>query len=170
MPPYWYGDPTARAVVQAYANEAQRIEDTAAAIRDAMFPSQAADVPVLSGSAKASILSMWEMLLDLPVNPPGVTTVERRSKVLARVQRRNSGAGSDWIASLTQSLGTLSWSHQEGPGNYQVTIHIPYGSGTFNAGQVLALARLITPAHIDITVGYSEGFLVGISMVGVDAL
>lgn len=170
MPPYWHADPTARAVIQAFASEAQRIEETAAAIRDAVFPSQAADTPVLNGSATVAILSMWEMLLDLPMNPAGVTTAERRSKVLARIQKRNSGAGSDWIAALTASLGTLSWTHTEGPGSYQVTIRIPYGTGSFTAGQVLALARLITPAHIDVTVGYDEGFLVGISAVGVDAL
>lgn len=56
------------------------------------------------------------------------------------------------------------------PGAYQVAIHIPYVSGAFISAQLIALLQLITPAHIQVTVGYNNGFLVGISLVGIDSL
>lgn len=159
-----------QAVINAQANELQRIEDAAVAVTTAMFPTRSTDVPLLNGSWTAPILSMWETLLNLPVNPSGVSLADRRSKVQAHIQKRNSGAGSDWVAVLTEGLGPVAWTHQEGPGPYQVTILIPYVAGSYSAGQVAALARAITPAHLDLSVGYAEGFLVGISLVGLEPL
>jgi hypothetical protein len=170
MPPYLSDNPLVQSVINSQANEFQRIDDAAAAIRNAMFPSQASDVSILNGAYVVPILSMWETILGLPVAPVGITTADRVAKVVAHIRKRNASSGADWVATLTAALGSFSWSHQEGPGAYQVTISIPYISGSYSGAQVLALAKQITPAHLNLTVRYSQGFLVGISQVGIDGI
>lgn len=158
-----------RAVFRAYGNELQRIDDALALIRFASFPMQTSDVLLATG-AVVRLASMWETLLGIPVSPAGVTIEERRNKILAHVRKRKSGKGSDWVATLTEALGSTPWSYQEGPGDYQVTIHIPYASGSYSSAQVLNLAREATPAHIDVIPAFNEGFLIGISLIGIEPL
>lgn len=169
MPPYLTDDTLVVAIECAYGSEYQRIEDAQAAVRDAAFPTHTDDIRLPTGT-RVWLASMWESLLRLPVSPVGVTIAERRAKITAHIRKRNSGHGSDWVATLSEALGTTPWSYQEGPGDYQVTIHIPHAAGTYSADQVLVLAREITPAHIDVLPAYSEGFLIGISLIGVEPL
>lgn len=169
MPPYLTDDPLVQGIIEAQAKELQRIDDAHQAIRAALFPSQAADV-VLPNGATAWLASLWETLLGLPVNPTGVTNLERERRITSHIRKRQSGRGADWVATLSEAFGATPWSYEEGPGDYEVTIHIPYATGTYSAGQILALARDITPAHIDIIPAYDEGFLVGISDVGIEPL
>lgn len=169
MTPFMREDPFVQAVVAAQAAEYERLDDAARTMLGALFPAQADDV-LLIGTWPAPLLSMWEDLLLLPVAPAGVTLADRRAKVLAHIQGRNSAAGSDWIATLSRALGTDAWTHLEGPGDYQVTITVPSAAGSYSAGQIGQIARKITPAHLDIIVGYGSGFLVGISQIGIEPL
>lgn len=169
LPPYLQNDGMVQGVVAAQAGEYQRIESAATAILNGIFPAQANDVPIL-GVWTARLLSMWETLLNLPVNPAGVTLADRQAKVQAHIQARNSGAGSDWIATLSQAIGTSAWTHLEGPAAYTVTITLPGVSGTYSAGQVAQIARQITPAHLDVIVAFAGGFIVGVSLIGIQPL
>jgi uncharacterized protein YmfQ (DUF2313 family) len=169
MPPYLTSDPLVIAIMQAFGGEYQRIEDAQSAVSDAAFPSQAND-ELLPTGAMVTLAQMWETLLGLPVNPVGVTILERRAKICAQIQTRTAGSGSDWVATLTAALGATPWSYEEGPGDYQVTIFIPHDVGSYSAEQLLILARKITPAHIDIVPAYDTGFLIGISDIGIEPL
>lgn len=162
LPPYLADDVYVQAIIDAHARELQRIEDTESAIRLTMFPANADDT--------YGFLSLWESLLGLPVASGG-TLAERRNKVLAGLQKRNAGAGSAWVALMSQALGTTPWTYEENdPGDYELTIRIPYEEGSYTASQVLVLARQITPAHIDVIPAYEEGFLVGISEIEIEPL
>jgi uncharacterized protein YmfQ (DUF2313 family) len=170
MPPYEADEPFVQAVIAAYANEFERIEDAAVAIQNALFPARAADVALPEIGVIARIMSMWESFLGLPVAPAGVSVTERRNKINAHIRKRHSAEGADWVANLTEAIGATPWTYQEGPGDYVVTLHIPFDSTSYSASQMMALAREMTPAHLDVVPVFNEGFLVGISLVGVEPL
>lgn len=143
--------------VDGAARELERLEETARDIRSKLSPLNADDT--------YNTLKMWERLFGLPVAPP-IPVEQRRALVLASLRKRKSAAGSDWVELLTLALGGTSWEHQEGPTDYLISIKIPYDPTGFTAGQVAAIARRITPAHLDIATGLIDGFLIGISLIG----
>jgi hypothetical protein len=49
---------------------------------------------------------------------------------------------------------------------YTITIRYPFGPGAPNSQVVQGYAREITPAHESVLATYTQGFLVGISLVG----
>jgi hypothetical protein len=162
MPPFYAPDSMLQGIMDALGRELQRFEDYLNDLRFRMFPQNADD--------KYRTLGMWEMMLGLPVEPTTQTVVQRRALVLARTGGQDVSAGSDWLAAMNRAMGGTPWSYQEGPGSYQVTLLIPFGIASFNSVQVLALARAITPAHIDVAVQYLQGFIVGEGIVGEDRL
>lgn len=165
MPPYLADDYYVQAIIDSHARELQRVEDTTTAVLRTMFPGSADDT--------FGFLSLWESVLGLPVAPSGASVEQRRSKVVAGLQKQNAGAGSGWIALLTEALGGSAWAYVEAnpvTDPYEVHIFIPYAGGSYSAEQVALLARQITPAHLDVIVSYEEGFLVGISQIGVEGL
>lgn len=158
LPPYEADDPSFQNLVNCFAKEIDRIEDVANDIRTKLFPQNADDTYMT--------LSMWEKLLGLTVSPTGVSIEDRRAAVLSNIRKRNAGSGASWVDLMTTAIGTLAWSHSEGPGDNQITISAPYSSGTYNAGNSAVLARRITPAHLEILATYDEGFIIGVSMIG----
>lgn len=168
QPPFISADPWNRAVQRAIAGELLRIEVSMQMVRDALIPSQADDVILPTGQV-VPCAEMLEALLGISIAPAGFTIEQRRSRIVAHIRKLNSGTGADWVANLTEILGT-GWTYEEGPGAYQVTIHIAFASGTLSADEVVAFARAITPAHLDVIPAFNEGFLVGISSVGVEPI
>lgn len=51
-----------------------------------------------------------------------------------------------------------------------ITIEIPYVEGSYVSARLLDFLESITPAHLAVSVGYDSGFLVGVSLVGVDGI
>jgi hypothetical protein len=162
MPPFYREDPFTVAVQNALGNEFQRINDVALAVRVGAFPQNATD--------DYGLLGLWESTFGLAVSPPGSTLAQRQSVVLAHFRKRHSGAGTDWVAALDAIVGVGQWTYTEDSGVYRVTVHIPFSFGSYGAAAIEALAREITPAHIDIAVLYSEGFLIGVGLIGLDRL
>lgn len=162
LPSYEANEPMIQRVYGALGNELDRMTATMDAIRDGLTPSIATD--------DYSGLSMLESQLGIPVKPDGRTDLQRRLTVLAWIQARRGGTGSAWVALMNLALGSTPWSYHEGPGEYEVTIILPLVEGSLTAGQLLAFARAITPAHIDIIPTYGTGFLIGISEIGVEPL
>jgi hypothetical protein len=107
-------------------------------------------------------LSMWERLLGLPVAPVGVSLEARRSQVRGAVMARKASSGADWVSLVTTALGTTLWDYEEGPGPYQVVLSFPWSEGGYSVSTVLALARRVTPAHLQLNATYEGGFIVGV--------
>jgi hypothetical protein len=162
LPPYESDEPTVQRIYGALGAELDRLWAKLEQMRAGLEPRTATDD--LEG------LSLLETLLAIPVAPLGESEVSRRQKVLAYFRARRAGTGAAWIMLLQLALGDTPWRYREGPEDWTIHIFIPYHEGSFTAGRVLALARAITPAHIDIIAGYDEGFLVGISQIGIDSL
>lgn len=162
IPPYEANEALVQRVFQAFANEIDRANAIAQAIRDGLMPGIATDT--YQG------LSMLETQLGIPVKPPGLTEADRNTAILAWLGARRGGTGAAWVALMELALGGTPWRYFEGPDDWQITIKIPYATGSFTALRIVAFARAITPAHIDIIAGFDEGFLMGISEVGVEPL
>jgi hypothetical protein len=141
-----------QAVLRVVGLELARIEAALIALTQNWFPITA-DL----------LLTRFEAILGLPVNPPTESLQQRRNIVLAYMRHlRTEGRGLDWIATITALCGT-NWNYREhipgdptSPPAYSVDVNIP---------MVLArvgwnLVRDVTPAHLVINGGYVEGFLV----------
>lgn len=149
-------DPIVQMVMQAVGNELDRIETAGIGLRDGFYPAQATEPAI----------SLYEELFGLPVAPTGQSLDTRRQLVVAHFRKRIAGSGADWEDALTKAMGTTQYSYLEGPGPYQVTIRYGFAIGAPSAAAVRAFAREITPAHIDVLAAYSQGFLIGISLIG----
>jgi len=163
LPYYFRDDPQVRGYVDAMSRELDRVEALIDEVRDQWFAQQ---------TDLDDFLQIWEYNLGLPIATPGLSLGQRATSVQAHLQKRVAESGADWVAVLNHSFGTGTWSYDEDYADYTVRLTIPYGSGTITATSVLALARAITPAHIDIVVTYAGGggggsFIVGISPIGV---
>lgn len=157
MPPYYNDDPAAAAVVDSVARELDRVEAMLEKVRSGAFPQLADD--------DYRLLGLWEFLVGLPVEPEGLS-VEQRREAVAGFRRREVAAASDWQEALTVAMGTPDWVHEEQASAYRVVIRMPHAETTFTSSVVEKLARAVTPAHLEITFGYEEGFLLGISAIG----
>lgn len=160
--PEMQDDPFTRQVIDVAARELDRLEARGRDLVQKSYPHNADDT--------YRTLGLYERLLGLPVEPADVDLDTRRNVLLAHIRKRQDGSGEQWAHLISTAIGNTPWSHQEGPGPYQITLRIPYTPGSYTAGQVAFLARAITPAHLDTVGGFNEGFLIGISEIGVDAL
>ena len=160
LPPYLADEPYVQQVIDVEARELERIEATANLIREKMMPTRADDT--------FDLLAIWETTLGLPVKPAGQSVEARRNKVL--VAFRKIATGADWVATMTDAVGSGNWTHQEGPSDYTVLIEQPHAVGSFEAAMVESIARRISPAHLQVAITDTDGFIVGISIVGVDKL
>lgn len=154
-------DPTTQNILSALGREFERLVATALALFNGFFPQNV--------DTTYNQLEMWEMLLGISPNP-ALTVVERRAIVQGYVQQRSVGSGASWVALISVALGTPNWTHQEGPGAYQLSITLPSRTGSPSASAISALAKRVTPAHLQLIVGFDGGFLVGVSELGVEPL
>lgn len=159
---YEQEDPAVVAIMRGPADDLDDVQALMEAVRDQAWPTRADD--------SLGLLALHEEMLGLPAAPLGVPLDRRQAAVQARLQTRRSGWKRDWVAAMNALIGVGNWSYAENtPGGNQLSITIPYDPGSWSAAQVQALAEARTPMHIQIILGYTSGFLVGISRVG-DAL
>lgn len=156
LPPYLSDEPRIRRFFLAFANELDRVQVSITALAERMLPPMA--------DADHRLLAMWERLLGLPEDPPLATVEERQIQVGARFRARKASSGAAWVSLMDEALAGITWSYEEGPDPYTLSITIDSGTG-YSIGGVVALARKITPAHLQLFVSFGEGFIVGDSMV-----
>lgn len=158
VPPFERGSAEIQAVLRVVGNELVRLETARQALIRNFFP----------GTADA-LLPLFEEMLGLPVSPTADLAL-RQSLVLATMRRlKGEGRGLDWEATITQLVGGAAWSYQEhdsanpdSPPANTVAVRIPQAA----AGIGWPFIRDLTPAHLEIDEGYSDGFFVGITNIG----
>lgn len=102
LPPFEQGSKDVQAVLDVLARELDRLEAAKDTVRAQATP-QSADL----------LLSAWESVLGLQVNPVGKTLQQRRDSVVGYVQRIKSiGTGPQWVAALTRLIGS-NWTYEE---------------------------------------------------------
>ena len=157
MPPYYSEDDATRTVIDVQGREFQRIEDMLVSLQTKTF--------VINADDEFRLLGMWEAVMGVPVESD-LPVERRRSLLLARIRGRDASTGESWVAAMTESLGTTGWSYSEGPSPYTINITVPYAPGSDNSNRAYSLAREITPAHLHLAMGYTQGFIIGVSKVG----
>lgn len=157
LPSYYHEDPAVIGLVGAYSRELARIDAFLAQLRAAVIASTA--------TAAINGLSLQEVALGLRVNAP-VTEAERQASVQAAAGARHASAGLDWEEAVTRVVGNSNWEYTESASTYTVTVLVPFEAGSANAGRVQVAIRKVTPAHLDVVIGFLGGFRVGVSRVG----
>lgn len=159
MPPYLADDDLVQRLCEAKAREFDRLEAFLNTVREKVLPQNADD--------EYGLLGIWERTTGVPVEPVNVSLAQRRARVMAGLRRRTIGIGEGWAELITLLLSTEGWEHDENnPKAYEMSIHIPFPSTSYQAGGLEALLKKITPAHIRLNISYSDTFRVGISEVG----
>lgn len=151
-------DPAVSMAMEAVGAELQRVADIADRMRDNIFPRNAND--------EFGILGIYEWLFGLPVAPPTSTVQQRQDLVLAHFRKRIAGTGLDWQDALTNAMGSTLFSYQEGPTPNTVTVRYAFVAGAPSSALVQSFVREITPAHVQVLATFSQGFIVGVSLVG----
>lgn len=155
-------DPAVVAVARSAADEIDLLVGVAEDVRYQAWPQHADDT--------YGLLAVHERMLSIPTDPTA-TLVSRQAAVKAAIQGRKSGSTANWVARMNTAMRGQQWTWERNtPGAGQITIRVPWAADSFSAAQVQALARRITPAHIEIVMAYSQGFIVGVSRVGEDAI
>jgi hypothetical protein len=105
VPPFERSASEIQAVLRVVGNELQRVETARQALILNFAPANA-----------DALLPMFEQLLGLPVDPPGLTLDSRRQLVLASMRRLKGpgdvGVGRFWEDTITALLGA-SWNYAE---------------------------------------------------------
>lgn len=163
IPPYFHGDPPTRQVLNAFGAELERVEEATAMVVAGLFPQTADDT--------YGLLSLWEHLLRLPVAPEYLDTEQRQDRAVARWRARNGGTGADWIAAVTEAIGSGDWEHEEHqPEDYKVTIWVPWPLESQRLEDAEAAVKVVTPAHLEVIVESREAFNVDIDKVDEDKI
>lgn len=163
LPDYYWGEPLYERIVQAWANEIDRLEARLEQIKNGLVPGLADDT--------LGMLALWEAQLGLPINPPDATVPQRLSKVNAALRKLDAGSAAGYIAALSAAIDTNAWTLlRDTPANLVDTLQIPYAPGSYNAAQVEEIARRMHPAHRELRMRYEEGFLLDLARLDHDLL
>lgn len=160
LPPWCQDDPDIRACIYCYAKEYDRVESTMDNLLAQFFPTLADELG----------LPWWERLVRITGDPITQTVQQRRDAVVAYLQKMSSSpSGEDWAANVTRLIGP-GWSYAEGPEDYTLHVTLPFPPTSSSYQMVERLLHDITPAHLDLVLGYSGGFILDASQLDQEPL
>ena len=162
LPDYFQGNLIVERVLQARANEIDRIDARIDLLKTGLVPGTATD--------ELRLLSAWEYVLGLPVAPPDATVGQRQAVIRASLRRLNATSAADVLDLLTAAIGSDFTIQRNTPGQLEDTIIIPYAPGSYLAAQVEAIARAAWSAHRRVFIHYSTGFILEVSRLDEDTL
>lgn len=152
LPYYYRGEPLVERIVQAWANEVDRLDAIVDRLKVELQPGAATD--------EFGVLGMWEQTLGLPPRPADATVLQRQAKVGGALQAIGAGSSADVLAALQAASGGAGFTVlRNTPGMRQDTIEVPFESTSYNAGLFVRLARRMWPAHRQLFVSFAGGFL-----------
>lgn len=156
LPPQVRESPDYQGVIHAQAREVELLESKIEAVRAQLNPLTADEL----------LLKAWEALLGLTVEPVGLTVAQRRTTIVAFLQRlKTSPFGSDWEENVTRLVGP-GWTYAEHDGSdpsspppYTIRVQLPFAPTSRLYLLLERLLRDITPANLDIELQYVGGFI-----------
>lgn len=162
LPSYYDGNAIVERIIQAKANEIDRIDARIDQLKNGVVPGLATD--------ELGLLAAWERILRLPVSPVGASVGQRQAAVKAQLGRLNAVTAADVIGILLAAVGPIFSIARNTPGPLQDTITIPYDPGSFGASQVERIARTAWPAHRQVFIAYGDGFILDVALLDLDTL
>lgn len=151
LPHYYRGEPLVERVMQAKANEVDRL--------DALIDKLMIELQPGSATDDLGLLGIWEAHFDLPIRPTDATLGQRQAKVVGALRSLGVTAASDSLDLLAAAIGGSFTIERDTPGLLQDTLEVPFDSASYNAGAVALLARRMWPAHRQLFISYAGGFL-----------
>jgi uncharacterized protein YmfQ (DUF2313 family) len=163
LPDYYRGEPIIERVLQAWADEIDRIDALLDRVKDGLVASLAGD--------DLRMLALWEALFGLPVEPAEASVAQRRAKVDAALRRLEAGSAAGYLDVLTAAMGSGAWELlRDTPDPLHDTLQLAYGEDTYQAGVVDAITAQMHPAHRELHTHSEEGFLLDRSQLDHDTL
>lgn len=160
LPDYHWENPIILRVVQARANEIDRMDAMIDTIKLGMIPG--------AGDDTLRLLSVWEAILGLPVAPATATVALRQIAVQAALKRLNAVTAADVLELLTAQLGASFSIDRDTPALLQDTLNLDYASNSYQAAIVRQIVGAIWPAHRQLLFHYAGGFLLDSSQLDTD--
>lgn len=150
-------DPIVARWLESQAVEINRQRALLQAIRATSIPAVADDT--------VGALSRWEFALRLPINAPGATLDQRRTAVCGALQSRSIIGGAGFTAALRAyaSPNHLNIT-TNAPSPLQVSIVVDEDDADLES--IRQFAERIAPANLEILMGFTGGWIVGVSRVG----
>lgn len=165
-PPFLQDVPEFVAIAHASALAIEDAEAKLEQARDQRWPNTA-DI----------MLREWEAILGAPISPAGQTLTERRSTVLAYLQRlRGTPYRLTWNQKVAMLIGSVYTLEEHDPADpaspaaHVIRVKTPYAPGSAYYAQLFQALRDITPAHLEIQLVFTGGFLLDDSPLDVGAL
>lgn len=162
LPSYYGGNTIIERIVQARANEIDRIDGMIDTIKAGMVPGDATD--------ELGLLSLWERTLGLPPTPPDASVAQRQAAVKAKLRALSVVTAAEVLDMLTAAVGRSFTVLRNTPGQLQDTIDIPYASGSFLAAQVEQIAARVWSAHRQVFIHFDGGFILDGALLDTDEL
>lgn len=166
MPLALQRSPDHRAVAHCQAKELERLAGAIDEVRDQFFPQRA-----------ERLLGLWERILKLTVEPAGLTLEERRLLVIVGLRKQLTSAEGRWWVQHVGALAGPGWSYAEhvpgdptSPPEGMIRVEIPYPPESLLYQQLERLIREITPAHLDLIVTFTGGFVLDRSQLDQEEL
>lgn len=152
LPIYYRGEPLLERIIQAQANEIDRLDDLVDKLMVELQPGAATD--------DLGLLGIWEAHFDLPVSPSDATLGQRQAKIRGALRAIGAVSAVDSLEILAAAVGSSSFTvTRDDPGILQDTLEVPFDFTSYNAGVVARIARRMWPAHRQLFISYAGGFL-----------
>lgn len=147
--PGWAQDaPEHQALAIVFANESARMRTKAQEVRDGMIPVR----------ANALTLPLWELMLKLQVNPPGLGVAERRGLVIGKLLAAPPDpSGTTWQQRVTSIIGP-TWTYEE-EAEQTIKVSVPWGTGTQEFQLARRVLRATIPAAWELNLVSEGGFI-----------
>lgn len=149
LPDYYLDNPIVARVLQAWANEIDRIDGWLDELKIGLIPG--------AGDDSLGLLSVWEQTLRRPIAPSTVTVQQRQADVGAAIAMQSVSSARDFLAILADLIGDDFTIDRNVPAPGKDTIAIPFVIGSYEATRTEDLARRAWPLHRDVFVQYNGG-------------
>lgn len=154
------------AVIHAVAKETERLEAAIESVRAQFWPQTA-----------TFLLKAWEAMLRLAMEPGSLTEAQRRDLALVYLRKlHETGEGRDWKENVSLLVGP-GWSYEEhipgdgaSPPAYTLRITLPFPPSGDLYARTERLLREVTPAHLDLILQSSGGFVLDQSQLDQEGL
>lgn len=154
LPVYYWGNPWVERILQGWADEIDKVDALLDSIKDGFVPTLADD--------SLGMLSIWEIIMRVPVAPAGVTIDQRHATLRGAFLRLSAATAADVLA-LLEAQGVGFSITRDDPGALQDTLHISAPEGSYGAELLRSVAEAAWPDHRELVVAYAGGFTLDLS-------
>lgn len=163
LPDYFWTDALLRRIVQAWANEIDRVDAMLDAIKQGLIPGVADDT--------VGMLAIWEQILELPAAPAGVTLDQRQASVKAKLQQLWANSAKDVLAVFDTQLGGSFYSiTRDSPAAFEDTVNISAAAGFYVVDLFERVMTQAWPAHRLLHFAFEGGFILDVSELDRDLM